>query len=85
MLMLNLISPFLAKTSNYPTFSWDYNDLDGLAIRLAINLLCSLLVGRLVFVRLCLSVSPLVVGALGTLLIRIRVLVRTRGMRGGRV
>ena len=49
MLMLNLISPFLAKTSNYPTFSWDYNDLDGLAIRLAINLLVLFVIVRLLY------------------------------------
>jgi hypothetical protein len=47
--MLNLISPFLAKTSNYPTFSWDYNDLDGLAIRLAINLLVLFVIVRLLY------------------------------------
>ena len=49
MLMLNLISPFLAKTSNYPTFSWDYNDLDGLGIRLAINLLVLFVIVRLLY------------------------------------
>ena len=47
--MLNLISPFLAKTSNYPTFSWDYNDLDGLGIRLAINLLVLFVIVRLLY------------------------------------
>ena len=49
MLMLNLISPFLAKTSNYPTFSWDYSDLDGLGIRLAINLLVLFVIVRLLY------------------------------------
>lgn len=49
MLMFNLISPFLAKTSNYPTFSWDYNDLDGLGIRLAINLLVLFVIVRLLY------------------------------------
>lgn len=47
--MLNLISPFLAKTSNYPTFSWDYSDLDGLGIRLAINLLVLFVIVRLLY------------------------------------
>lgn len=49
MLMLNMMSPFLAKTSNYPTFSWDYNDLDGLGIRLAINLLVLFVIVRLLY------------------------------------
>lgn len=47
--MLNLISPFLAKTSNYPTFSWDYSDLDGLGIRLAMNLLVLFVIVRLLY------------------------------------
>jgi len=47
--MLNMMSPFLAKTSNYPTFSWDYNDLDGLGIRLAINLLVLFVIVRLLY------------------------------------
>lgn len=47
--MFNLIAPFLAKTSNYPPFSWDYNDLDGLGIRLAINLLVLFVIVRLLY------------------------------------
>lgn len=49
MLMFNFISPFLAKTSNYPTFSWDYYDLEGLGIRLAINLLVLFVIVRLLY------------------------------------
>jgi len=47
--MFNLISPFLAKTSNYRTFSWDYTDLDGLGIRLALNLLVLFVIVRLLY------------------------------------
>ena len=49
MLMLNIITPFLAKTTDYSTFSWDYNDLDGLGIRLAINLLVLFVIVRLLY------------------------------------
>ena len=49
MLMLNIITPFLAKTTDYPTFSWDYNDLDGLGIRLAINLMVLFVIVRLLY------------------------------------
>jgi len=49
MTMFNLISPFLAKTSNYRTFSWDYTDLDGLGIRLALNLLVLFVIVRLLY------------------------------------
>lgn len=47
--MLNIITPFLAKTTDYSTFSWDYNDLDGLGIRLAINLLVLFVIVRLLY------------------------------------
>lgn len=47
--MLNIMTPFLAKTSDYTTFSWDYNDLDGLGIRLAINLLVLFVIVRLLY------------------------------------
>jgi len=47
--MLNIMTPFLAKISNYPTFSWDYHELDGLGIRLAINLLVLFVVVRLLY------------------------------------
>ena len=47
--MLNIITPFLAKTTDYPTFSWDYNDLDGLGIRLAINLMVLFVIVRLLY------------------------------------
>lgn len=47
--MLNIMTPFLAKTIDYPTFSWDYNDLDGLGIRLAINLLVLFVIVRLLY------------------------------------
>jgi predicted membrane channel-forming protein YqfA (hemolysin III family) len=43
------MTPFLAKTSDYTTFSWDYNDLDGLGIRLAINLLVLFVIVRLLY------------------------------------
>ena len=49
MLMLNMMTPFLAKTTDYSTFSWDYNDLDGLGIRLAINLLVLFVIVRLLY------------------------------------
>lgn len=49
MLMLNIITPFLANTTDYSTFSWDYNDLDGLGIRLAINLLVLFVIVRLLY------------------------------------
>lgn len=49
MLMLNIMTPFLAKTSDYTTFSWDYNDLDSLGIRLAINLLVLFVIVRLLY------------------------------------
>jgi len=49
MLMLNIITPFLAKTTDYSTFSWDYNDLDGLGIRLAINLFILFVIVRLLY------------------------------------
>lgn len=49
-MLLNLISPILAKTStDFPTFSWDYTDLDGLAIRLGINLLVLFVIIRLLY------------------------------------
>lgn len=49
-MLLNLISPILAKTSSdYPTFSWDYTDLDGLGIRLGINLLVLFVIIRLLY------------------------------------
>jgi hypothetical protein len=47
--MLNIITPFLAKTTDYSTFSWDYNDLDGLGIRLAINLFILFVIVRLLY------------------------------------
>lgn len=47
--MLNIMPPFLAKASDYSTFSWDYNDLDGLGIRLAINLLVLFIIVRLLY------------------------------------
>jgi hypothetical protein len=47
--MLNIITPFLAKTTDYSTFSWDYNDLDGLGIRLAINLMVLFVIVRLLY------------------------------------
>lgn len=47
--MLNIMPPFLAKASDYSTFSWDYNDLDGLGIRLAINLLVLFVIVRLLY------------------------------------
>lgn len=47
--MLNIMTPFLAKASDYSTFSWDYNDLDGLGIRLAINLLVLFIIVRLLY------------------------------------
>jgi hypothetical protein len=47
--MLNIITPFLANTTDYSTFSWDYNDLDGLGIRLAINLLVLFVIVRLLY------------------------------------
>ncbi|MFM7387065.1 MAG: DUF4956 domain-containing protein [Bacteroidota bacterium] len=47
--MLNIMTPFLAKTSDYTTFSWDYNDLDSLGIRLAINLLVLFVIVRLLY------------------------------------
>ncbi|MFM7662937.1 MAG: DUF4956 domain-containing protein [Bacteroidota bacterium] len=43
------MTPFLAKTSDYSTFSWDYNDLDSLGIRLAINLLVLFVIIRLLY------------------------------------
>ena len=49
MLMLNIITPFLANTTDYSTFSWDYNDLDGLGIRLAINLMVLFVIVRLLY------------------------------------
>jgi hypothetical protein len=49
MLMLNIITPFLANTTDYSTFSWDYNDLDGLGIRLAINLFILFVIVRLLY------------------------------------
>jgi len=49
-MLLNLISPILAKTStDYPTFSWDYTDLDGLGIRLGINLMVLFVIIRLLY------------------------------------
>jgi hypothetical protein len=47
--MLNIITPFLANTTDYSTFSWDYNDLDGLGIRLAINLFILFVIVRLLY------------------------------------
>lgn len=47
--MLNIITPFLANTTDYSTFSWDYNDLDGLGIRLAINLMVLFVIVRLLY------------------------------------
>ncbi len=39
-MLLNFIPPVLAKAqTDISTFSWDYQDLDGLGIRLAINLM----------------------------------------------
>ena len=49
MLMLNIITPFLANTTDYSTFSWDYNDFDGLGIRLAINLMVLFVIVRLLY------------------------------------
>jgi hypothetical protein len=49
-MLLNLISPILAKTStDYSTFSWDYTDLDGLGIRLGINLMVLFVIIRLLY------------------------------------
>jgi len=49
-MLLNLISPILAKTStDFSTFSWDYTDLDGLGIRLGINLMVLFVIIRLLY------------------------------------
>jgi len=49
-MLLNLFSPILAKTStDFSTFSWDYTDLDGLGIRLGINLMVLFVIIRLLY------------------------------------
>jgi len=49
-MLLNLISPILAKTStDFSTFSWDHTDLDGLGIRLGINLMVLFVIIRLLY------------------------------------
>jgi len=49
-MLLNFITPLLAKTqTNISTFSWDYQELDGLGIRLAINLLVLYIIIRLLY------------------------------------
>ena len=49
-MLLNFIPPLLAKTqTNISTFSWDYQELDGLGIRLAINLLVLYIIIRLLY------------------------------------
>lgn len=49
-MLLNFIAPILSKVqTEIPTFSWDYNGLDGLGIRLAINLLVLYVIIRLLY------------------------------------
>jgi hypothetical protein len=49
-MLLNFIPPLLAKAqTDISTFSWDYQDLDGLGIRLAINLLVLYIIIRLLY------------------------------------
>ena len=49
-MLLNFIPPVLAKAqTDISTFSWDYQDLDGLGIRLAINLLVLYIIIRLLY------------------------------------
>lgn len=49
-MLLNFISPLLAKAqTDISTFSWDHQDLDGLGIRLAINLLVLYIIIRLLY------------------------------------
>jgi Domain of unknown function (DUF4956) len=49
-MLLNFITPLLAKAkTEIATFSWDYQDLDGLGIRLGINLLVLYIIIRLLY------------------------------------